>query len=153
MEALAADTASGLQSSSVAFELRFLCLRRARQRLAGTAGRQVRETAREEIVTLGDLGNVGEFVGAIAVVITLTYLAVQIRQNSSTTRAHIRQSLALDPEDWRCDTRGAQGAPPVPPVPRGIHRDRTFVERSLRSRSPADDRRAGPTDRLTRGCN
>jgi hypothetical protein len=45
-------------------------------------------------VTLGDLGNIGEFVGAIAVLATLIYLAIQIRQNSATTRAHIRQSLA-----------------------------------------------------------
>jgi hypothetical protein len=33
------------------------------------------------------LGNYGEFVGAIAVVITLAYLAIQIRQNTSVTRA------------------------------------------------------------------
>ena len=33
------------------------------------------------------LGNYGEFVGAIAVVITLAYLAVQIRQNTGVTRA------------------------------------------------------------------
>jgi hypothetical protein len=46
------------------------------------------------LVTLEDLGNIGEFVGAIAVLVTLVYLAVQIRQNSATTRAHIRQSLA-----------------------------------------------------------
>ena len=45
-------------------------------------------------MTLGDLGNIGEFVGAIAVLVTLLYLAVQIRQSSATTRAHIRQSLA-----------------------------------------------------------
>jgi hypothetical protein len=45
-------------------------------------------------VTLSDLGNIGEFVGAIAVLVTLLYLAIQIRQNSATTQAHIRQSLA-----------------------------------------------------------
>ena len=33
------------------------------------------------------LGNYGEFVGAIAVVITLAYLAIQIRQNTGVTRA------------------------------------------------------------------
>jgi hypothetical protein len=32
------------------------------------------------------LGNLGEFVGAIAVVVTLGYLAVQIRQNTRTVR-------------------------------------------------------------------
>jgi hypothetical protein len=33
-------------------------------------------------VTLQDLGNIGEFVGAIGVVASLIYLALQIRQNS-----------------------------------------------------------------------
>jgi hypothetical protein len=33
-------------------------------------------------VTLQDLGNIGEFVGAIGVVASLLYLALQIRQNS-----------------------------------------------------------------------
>lgn len=33
------------------------------------------------------LGNYGEFVGAIAVVVTLAYLAVQIRQSTGATRA------------------------------------------------------------------
>jgi hypothetical protein len=33
------------------------------------------------------LGNYGEFVGAIAVVITLAYLAIQIRQNTGVTPA------------------------------------------------------------------
>lgn len=33
------------------------------------------------------LGNYGEFVGAIGVVVTLAYLAIQIRQNTGATRA------------------------------------------------------------------
>ena len=41
-----------------------------------------------------DLGNLGEFVGAIAVVVTLGYLAVQIRQNSRLLRATISQTAA-----------------------------------------------------------
>ena len=39
------------------------------------------------------LGNVGEFVGAIAVVATLGYLAIQIRQNTKATRAQTAQDL------------------------------------------------------------
>jgi hypothetical protein len=39
-------------------------------------------------LTLEDLGNLGEFVGAIAVVVTLVYLALQIRQNT----AHLAQN-------------------------------------------------------------
>jgi hypothetical protein len=45
-------------------------------------------------MTLGDLGNIGDFLGAIAVLVTLVYLAIQVRQNSSTSRAQIRQALA-----------------------------------------------------------
>ena len=34
-------------------------------------------------MSLEDLGNIGEFVAAIGVIISLIYLAVQIRQNTS----------------------------------------------------------------------
>ena len=44
-------------------------------------------------MTLADLGNIGEFVGAIAVVISLAYLAVQIRQNTKTLRASTYQAV------------------------------------------------------------
>ena len=40
------------------------------------------------------IGAVGELVGAIAVVITLVYLAIQIRQNTKTVRASTYQSVA-----------------------------------------------------------
>ena len=44
-------------------------------------------------MNLQELGNIGEFVGAIATIATLAYLAFQIRQNSRSikaqTRAHI----------------------------------------------------------------
>ena len=38
------------------------------------------------------LGNYGEFVGAIAIVVTLAYLAIQIRQNTRMMRSSIRQA-------------------------------------------------------------
>jgi hypothetical protein len=38
------------------------------------------------------LGNYGEFVGAIGIVITLMYLAIQLRQNTRMMRASIRQA-------------------------------------------------------------
>ncbi len=38
------------------------------------------------------LGNYGEFIGAIAIVITLVYLAIQVRQNTRMIRANIRQA-------------------------------------------------------------
>ncbi len=44
-------------------------------------------------MTLQDLGNIGEFVGAVGVVVSLVYLAVQIRQNTKATRANSVQDL------------------------------------------------------------
>ena len=44
-------------------------------------------------MTLEDLGNIGEFVGAIAVVMSLLYLAIQIRQNTKTVRTSTYQSV------------------------------------------------------------
>ncbi len=44
-------------------------------------------------VTLQDLGNIGEFVAAIATLATLIYLAVQIRQNTVSVKAAAAQSL------------------------------------------------------------
>ncbi len=37
-------------------------------------------------MNLESFGNVGEFIGGLAVIATLIYLAVQIRQNTITTR-------------------------------------------------------------------
>ena len=45
------------------------------------------------ITTAQLLGNFGEFVGAIAVVATLGYLAYQIRQNTIVARSSIRQGI------------------------------------------------------------
>ena len=39
------------------------------------------------------LGNFGEFFGAIAVVVTLAYLAVQIKQNTNSASSQSRQTL------------------------------------------------------------
>ncbi len=38
-------------------------------------------------MTLEDLGNLGEFLAALGVLVTLIYLAIQIRQNTHATRA------------------------------------------------------------------
>ncbi len=39
------------------------------------------------MVTLEDLGNIGDFLGGIGVIVTLAYLALQIRSNTQTVRA------------------------------------------------------------------
>ena len=59
------------------------------------------------VTTSQVLGNFGEFVGAIAVVLTLFYLATQIRRSTEATKAMVRQgsdssiasymSVAIDP--------------------------------------------------------
>jgi hypothetical protein len=45
-------------------------------------------------MTLMELGALGEFVGAIAVVVTLVYLAIQIRQNTQAMEESRRLALA-----------------------------------------------------------
>ena len=44
-------------------------------------------------MTLGDLGNIGEFVGALGVVASLVYLAIQIRQNTHQIRENTNSIL------------------------------------------------------------
>ena len=41
-------------------------------------------------MTLGDLANIGEFVGAIGVIITLVYLAIQVRHSKRATDANTK---------------------------------------------------------------
>jgi hypothetical protein len=58
------------------------------------------------------LGNLGDFIGGIAVVVTLLYLALQIRQNTATTRVQTVQHLLTS------DTASAdsQIAGPLPEI-------------------------------------
>jgi hypothetical protein len=53
------------------------------------------------------LGNLGEFVGAIAVVVTLVYLAVQVRHSRAATEANTKQleSASLREMAARMETR------------------------------------------------
>ena len=44
-------------------------------------------------MTLSDLGSLGEFVGSIAVVLSLIYLAFQIRQNTKSIRASTHHGM------------------------------------------------------------
>ena len=45
-------------------------------------------------MTIIELGALGEFFGAIAVVVTLIYLAIQLRHSTAATRASTAQALA-----------------------------------------------------------
>ncbi len=51
-------------------------------------------------MTLEDLGNLGELVGALAVVISLIYLAAQIRQNTVQMRENSEISRLLLQENF-----------------------------------------------------
>jgi len=51
-------------------------------------------------MTLDDLGNLSEFIGAIAVVISLIYLAIQIRQNTAQMRESSQVSRLLLQENF-----------------------------------------------------
>jgi hypothetical protein len=44
-------------------------------------------------MSLEDLGNIGEFVAAVGVIISLIYLAVQIRQNTASIRTSTQHQL------------------------------------------------------------
>ena len=44
-------------------------------------------------LTISDLGSIGEFVGAVAVLASLVYLALQIRQNTRTVRTATAQAI------------------------------------------------------------
>ena len=44
-------------------------------------------------MTIQDIGAVGEFIGGIAVLVTLVYLALQIKQNTNVHASHIRQNF------------------------------------------------------------
>ena len=69
-------------------------------------------------MTLQDLGSLGEFVAAMATLVTLVYLAFQLRQNTRTLRANsihelteniLRASATLiDPENAELYLRGAR---------------------------------------------
>ena len=66
------------------------------------------------------LGAIGEIVGAVAVVLTLGYVAVQLRQNTRVVRSGTEQAqadahtgclslIAQDPDLTRLYLRGASG--------------------------------------------
>jgi hypothetical protein len=51
---------------------------------------------------LNALGNFGDFIGGIAIIVTLIYLATQIRQNTTSVRAASRLEIA---SGWRAHNR------------------------------------------------
>jgi hypothetical protein len=73
---------------------------------------------------LEDLGNIGDFVGGIAVILTLLYLAVGLRQNTAALNTASRQEIVrgyreanvlwLQPGVARAYARGLRAYPDMP---------------------------------------
>ena len=51
-------------------------------------------------MTLSDLANLGQIIGAVAVVISLIYVALQIRQNTAAIRSATAQSVHEQFAGW-----------------------------------------------------
>ena len=49
---------------------------------------------------LDDLGNIGDFLGGLSVIVTLIYLAIQIRQNTKSSRGQSYQAAVSAVSDW-----------------------------------------------------
>jgi hypothetical protein len=75
-------------------------------------------------MSLEDLGNIGEFVAAVAVVVSLLYLAVQIRQNTQSVRSsthqdatatavHVLLGVIQTPGSAEILARGREGLTPL----------------------------------------
>jgi hypothetical protein len=70
-------------------------------------------------VTLQDLGNVGEFLGAVAVLFSLIYLALQIRQNTRAMRVAAFQDAVRSANTWSAFSITDSGLGPL--LRRGAH--------------------------------
>ncbi|GAG01696.1 unnamed protein product, partial [marine sediment metagenome] len=64
-------------------------------------------------MSLEDLGNIGEFVAAVAVVVSLIYLAVQIRHNTRSVRASTYQVAVSSISDWSREVSLDSNAPRI----------------------------------------
>ncbi len=47
-------------------------------------------------MTLDDLGNIGEFLGAVCVIVSLVYLEIQVRHNTRAVRSSAQQEILGD---------------------------------------------------------
>ena len=93
------------------------------------------------MTALQSLGNIGEFVGAIGVVVSLVYLAQQMKQNTTSVRAAsfnsmVQNSIALLEHSFRDSEFAAFLARAIPP--RSVRASRPRVRpRGADPRMPA----------------
>ena len=96
-------------------------------------------------MTIQDLGSIGELVAAIATVVTLVYLAVQIRQNTKMIGASLAQAhrdarndttrfLATDPETARVYRHGLRDPDSLGDTPKQFREPATPQGSSRRRR-------------------
>lgn len=91
------------------------------------------------------LGNFGEFIGAIAVVITLVYLALQVRENTRAVMGATQQALNDNHQyelHWACEIaelslKSNEGAPAMTPVE--AYRMATWLLSAMLTRENAFD--------------
>jgi hypothetical protein len=88
-------------------------------------------------VTIQELGSLGELIAAIATIATLFYLAIQIRQNTTSVRATSRLEIA---SGWRAHNRLTLDANARRTYAEGLNRypEMPFDERGLFSMLLAD---------------
>jgi hypothetical protein len=85
---------------------------------------------RQEADILEALGNLGDFIGGLAIIVTLLYLAAQVRQSTTSVRAANRfgvasewrahNRLSIDPVVSRTYARGLREYPEMPFEERSI---------------------------------
>ena len=63
-----------------------------------------------ELVTLSELGAIGEFLGSILTLITLVYLAIQVRQNTRHVQAQMGHDGWLSVKDDQIAVMGDDAA-------------------------------------------
>ena len=107
-------------------------------------------------MNLESLGNLGEFIGGLAVIVTLTYLAFQVRQGTKTLRANSVHELTenilrasatlLEPENAEVFLRGARSYSSLTPEEKlrfgiilGLFIGRFDTVLEYRERSMVDD--------------
>jgi hypothetical protein len=85
--------------------------------------------AEQSEVTIAELGAIGEFVGSIAVLITLIYLAIQVRQNTRHVRAQMGHDGWLSTED---DDIAMMGDDPAETLAKAELGDEPLTDRDLK---------------------
>jgi hypothetical protein len=60
----------------------------------GTSGKC--RPSREDFVSIAEMGSIGEFLGSIAVLVSLVYLAIQVKRNTETARTSTYQSIVSE---------------------------------------------------------